>query len=370
MFTQATKPLRNSLKTMITDTEKTKQYYQALLERNSEYIGIFYVAVKTTQVFCIATCRARKPKFENVVFYDNFKSALEAGFRPCKICKPTENAYDAPEPVQRAMALARLKTKEKISDSQLKEQNIQPEFLRRWFKTHYGMTFQAYHRMYRINHALSELKSGKKSMPTAFDSGYDSLSGFGYTYKKLIGHSPKHNAAQRVILIDRLTTPLGPMFICATHSGICLLEFTDRRMLENEFKDIQQRLKSKIIAGENQHIQLAKKQLQAYFAGEQKQFSLALDTPGTEFQRAVWQNLSRIPYGSTRSYQQQAELLKKPTATRAVAAANGMNRIAIIIPCHRVIGKNGKLTGYGGGLERKKWLLAHEQAYTEFSLKS
>jgi len=346
---------------IISNPSKIKAYYEALIERNSEYVGIFYVGVKTTNVFCISICRARKPKFENVVFYTTFKEALSAGFRPCKICKPTENSNEAPEQVQVAMQLVRDNPKVKISDAQLRNDGISPEFIRRWFKSHFAMTFQAYQRMYRINNALTELKHGKKSLDTAFDTGYDSLSGFGYTYKKLVGGSPKDSVSQQVIVINRLTTPLGPMFICATDKGICLLEFVDRVRLETEFKDLQRLLKASIIAGENAHIKQAKKEIKEYFEGVRKEFSVSLDTPGTEFQNSVWGHLKNIPYGETVSYQQQADKLQKPTAARAVASANGLNRVAIIIPCHRVMGKNGKLTGYGGGLERKKWLLEHEK---------
>lgn len=346
---------------LVTDNDKIETYYNALVERDSEYIGIFYVGVKTTTVFCIATCRARKPKFENVVFYTTFKEALDAGFRPCKVCKPTENTNEAPEIVQQAMKLVRDNPKDKVSDYQLRELSISPELVRRWFKKHYGMTFQAYQRMYRINSAYQELKGGKRSLDIAYDMGYESLSGFGYTYKKCVGSSPKNSIEHQVILISRLTTPLGPMFICATDNGICLLEFVDRRMLETEFKDLQRLLSAKIIAGENKHIKQAKKEIKEYFDGNRKCFDVSLHTPGTDFQNLVWECLTSIAYGETSTYQQQAEKINNSKAVRAVASANGFNRISIIVPCHRVIGKDGSLTGYGGGLERKQWLIDHEK---------
>ncbi|MBL4830397.1 MAG: bifunctional transcriptional activator/DNA repair protein Ada [Aliivibrio sp.] len=348
---------------LITQQSKIDTYYQALVERATDFVGIFYVGVKTTSVFCIATCHARKPKKENVEFYTSFKEALDAGYRPCKVCKPTENANQAPEPVERAIKMVKDNPKEKVTDYQLKQCEISPELVRRWFNKHYGMTFQTFQRMYRINNALKELKDGKNATNAAFDSGYESLSGFGYTYKKVVGKSPKNSIEHSVILISRLTTPLGPMFVCATDKGICLLEFVDRRMLETEFKDLQRLLKAKIITGENQHIKQTKKEMGEYFSGQRTHFDIALDTPGTEFQNSVWNCLHQIPYGETRSYQQQAESINNPKAVRAVASANGFNRISIIIPCHRVIGKNGKLTGYGGGLERKRWLIDHEKAH-------
>ncbi|MEM6321666.1 MAG: methylated-DNA--[protein]-cysteine S-methyltransferase [Bacteroidota bacterium] len=338
------------------------EYYQALLNRDSRYVGIFFVGVTTTSVFCISTCRARKPKKQNVVFYKTYAEALKNGFRPCKICCPTENANETPPTVDQAIQLVKTHPKEKISDQRLRDHQISPDLVRRWFKKNYGITFHAFQRMYRINNAYKELKDGKKTTETAYEFGYESLSGFGYTYKKLLGKSPVHSKSKHILLINRLTTPLGPMFVCASDQGICLLEFTDRRMLETEFRDLQKLLNAQILVGENKHTQQLKKELQEYFEGKRKVFSVALNTPGTDFQKSVWKALSEVPYGTTSSYEQLAIRLDKPTATRAVASANGFNRISIVVPCHRIIGKNGSLRGYGGGLERKRWLIDFEKA--------
>ncbi|MEL6558497.1 MAG: methylated-DNA--[protein]-cysteine S-methyltransferase [Bacteroidota bacterium] len=344
----------------VTEKKKIASYYKALIERNESFVGIFYVGVKTTSVFCIATCRARKPKIQNVEFFTSFKEALDHGYRPCKICKPTENANEAPKQVEAAITLVKENPKEKITDNYLRQAGISPEIVRRWFKQNYKMTFHAYQRMYRINNAFIELKEGKRATNTAYQSGYESLSGFGYTYKKILGKSPTKSSGQLVILINRVTTPLGPMFICATDKGVCLLEFVDRKMLETELKDLQRLLAATIMAGENQHTRQMKIELDEYFLGSRKQFQIPLDLPGTAFQKSAWQSLQDIPYGETTTYSEQARKIDKPTATRAVARANGMNRVSIVVPCHRVIGKNSQLTGYGGGLERKQWLLEHE----------
>lgn len=343
----------------ITDNVKCEKFYRALIERDPEYLGIFFVGVKTTGVFCISTCRARKPKRENVVFYTDFKSALDAGYRPCKICRPTENACTAPDFVEKAIELVRSNPTMKIADWELRENNISPESLRRWFKQNHGITFQAFQRMLRINSAILELKNGRSTIDVAFDSGYDSLSGFGYTYKKLTGHTPSE--MKSIILINRFTSPIGPMFVCATEKGICLLEFVDRRMLETEFKELQNLLQARIMFGENEHILQAEKEISEYFSGNRYEFSIKLDTPGTAFQLDVWNHLRNVSYGHTESYKTLAERMGKPEAVRAVASANGANRVAIIIPCHRIIGKDGSMTGYGGGIERKKWLLEHEK---------
>jgi AraC family transcriptional regulator of adaptative response/methylated-DNA-[protein]-cysteine methyltransferase len=159
------------------------------------------------------------------------------------------------------------------------------------------------------------------------------------------------------ITITRVLTPLGPMLAGATDAGVCLLEFIDREMLETQLSRLKRMLRAEFVPGSNRHFEALHQQVQEYFAGKRKEFSLPLVMQGTPFQQDVWKALQAIPYGETRSYQEQAGLLGKPRAVRAVAQANGDNRISIIIPCHRVIGKDGKLVGYGGGLWRKRFLL-------------
>ena len=167
-----------------------------------------------------------------------------------------------------------------------------------------------------------------------------------------------------MIKLTKIVTPLGEMVAGATDKGICLLEFNDRRMLPTEYKDLTRLLSTTLEDGENKHLRTLKKQLKEYFDGKRKEFTVPLVTPGTEFQQAVWKELQNIRFGSTRSYQEQAIVMNRPDSVRAVANANGMNRISIVIPCHRVIGSDGRLTGYGGGLKRKKWLLDHEKKYS------
>ncbi|MCI0552271.1 MAG: methylated-DNA--[protein]-cysteine S-methyltransferase [Anaerolineae bacterium] len=163
-----------------------------------------------------------------------------------------------------------------------------------------------------------------------------------------------------MIQTRRISTPLGPMLAGATEEGICLLEFIDRRMLETQIKRLSKLLNAKFVPGSFRLLDEVSHQLKEYFAGKRKEFSIPLVTPGTSFQKKVWCELQAIPYGSVRSYKEQAEVIGLPKAVRAVAKANGDNNIAIIVPCHRVVGSNGELTGYGGGLWRKEYLLKHE----------
>jgi AraC family transcriptional regulator, regulatory protein of adaptative response / methylated-DNA-[protein]-cysteine methyltransferase len=167
-----------------------------------------------------------------------------------------------------------------------------------------------------------------------------------------------------MISITKIETELGIMIAGAVDEGICLLEFSDRRMLNTEYKVLERYLQTTVAEGQNRHFNTLLNQLKEYFEGTRKEFSLPLVIPGTDFQQAVWKELMKIPYGTTRSYQEQSAALGKPESIRAVANANGMNRISIVIPCHRIIGSDGNLTGYGGGLKRKKWLLDHEKKHS------
>jgi AraC family transcriptional regulator, regulatory protein of adaptative response / methylated-DNA-[protein]-cysteine methyltransferase len=167
-----------------------------------------------------------------------------------------------------------------------------------------------------------------------------------------------------MISTTKIETELGVMIAGAVDEGICLLEFSDRRILNTEYKDLTGYFKTTVEEGESKHFKLLRKQLSEYFEGIRKEFSIPLCTPGTEFQKRVWEELMNIPYGTTRSYMEQSVALGKPESIRAVANANGMNRVSIIIPCHRVIGSDGRLTGYGGGLKRKRWLLDHEKKHS------
>jgi len=167
-----------------------------------------------------------------------------------------------------------------------------------------------------------------------------------------------------MIVTVKIESPIGELIAGATDEGICLLEFTDRRRASRECRDLVKLLRQTLEEGDNAHLHNLKKQLNDYFNGDLKKFTVPLVTPGTDFQKEVWNELLEIPFGKTRSYQEQANALNKPDSVRAVANANGMNRISIVIPCHRVIGSDGRLTGYGGGLKRKKWLLDHEKKYS------
>ena len=337
--------------------------YQAIIDKDPSFEGVFFTAVKTTGVFCRPSCTARKPKYENVEFLTTTRDCMLKGYRPCKVCRPLENKGQTPENYQQLMDELEQNPSIKYKDYDLKKKGIEPSQIRRWFFKNHGITFQAFQRISRINAAFKKINSGEAVTNTAFDSGFESLSGFGDSFKSIFGVSPKNGKALKVIDLKRIETAIGTMISCATEQGVCLLEFSDRKMLETELKTISRKLNATIIQGKNKHLVSLEKELHEYFKGKRKIFETPLHTPGTAFQVTVWTALQQIPYGKTNTYKEQAIAIGKPEAVRAVANANGMNRISIIIPCHRVIGSDGQLTGYGGGLWRKIFLLDMENKY-------
>jgi AraC family transcriptional regulator of adaptative response/methylated-DNA-[protein]-cysteine methyltransferase len=185
--------------------------------------------------------------------------------------------------------------------------------------------------------------------------------GFRDRFAQLLGSPSTLRPDDECIVMSWVKSPLGLLVAGASTRGICLLEFSNRQRLETQVATLRQRFQCRLVGGDHVLLDQLSDELGRYFAGALTAFTLPLHYPGTEFQRRVWDALRRIPYGETRSYNQLARELDSPGASRAVGHANGLNRVAIVIPCHRVVNTDGKLGGYGGGLWRKQYLLDLEQ---------
>ena len=325
------------------------------------YDGVFYTAVKTTGIFCRPTCPARKPLPENVTFYATVREALFAGYRPCKRCTPLEAPGKPPEWVARLIARVDDAPEARLRAADLRAEGIDPGRARRWFKTHYGMTFSAFCRARRLSGALATIREGGSVDDAVFESGYLSHSGFRDAFTRTFGATPGKGESVDSVSLAWIESPLGPLIAGADDRGICLLEFSDRRMLEAQLKTLARRLRRPLVPGEHLYLETLRSELDEYFAGKRRDFEVPLNAPGTPFQERVWTELLKIPFGELRSYEQIAVSVGSPKAVRAVGRANGMNRIAIVIPCHRVVGKDGTPTGYGGGIWRKQRLLDLER---------
>jgi AraC family transcriptional regulator of adaptative response/methylated-DNA-[protein]-cysteine methyltransferase len=337
---------------------------RAFFASDASYDGIFVTGVRTTGIFCRPSCRARKPLLENIEFFGSVRDALFAGYRPCLRCRPLVG--DAtPAWLTPLLETVDKDPNRRLRDSDLRAFDVDPARVRRFFLDHYGMTFHAYCRGRRLAGAIRQLREGETLDDVALGTGWESHSGFRDAFTRTFGLPPGRAQNAACVMTTAVETPFGPMIAGATDEGVCLLEFTDRRMLEAQLKRLSSLLRQPMIPGEHPHLTQLREELSGYFAGTLTTFTVPLVYRGTPFEQRVWRELTRIPYGETISYAQLAERIGAPGAQRAVGRANGMNRIAIVIPCHRVVNADGKLGGYGGGLWRKNWLLDLERRFAD-----
>lgn len=283
------------------------------------------------------------------------RDCLGVGCRPCKRCRPM-HVDGGPDWLSGLLAQVEERTQrgEPVDEKSLRTLGLSKQHLGRWFARHCGFTFGAYCRM----------RSLAREMGTHV---YEAHSPDSTGRKKLFESlqpretSRGSDVPQTTLLVNRLMTPLGPMVACAGDDGVYLLEFAERRILDAQWSRLARLFSARYRIGVNSHLRQLHEEINQYFAGQRKAFDVSIVDRATDFQAAVWKQLSSIPLGQTSTYQQLAVQLERPKAVRAVGRANGDNRLAILIPCHRVVGSDGSLTGYGGGLDRKKWLLDHEK---------
>ena len=335
------------------------EIYGEMAARSGKFDRVWYVAVKTTGVFCRMRCPARTPLEKNVEFLGSIQECLHAGYRPCKRCRPMTLRDEGPEWVDDLVSRVQ-GADVKLRDGDLRDLGLEPATVRRHFLRHFGMSFHTYQRAWRMGQAIGSLRAGGDSVDAAMAAGYASESGFREAFERIVGVTVKESGLARLAYARWIETPIGGMVAVASEDGLGILEFVDRRMLETELRDFERLTGRKIVPGDHGVLDQVQRELAEYFEGERRVFGVDLDLRGTAFQVRVWRELAAIPWGEVRSYGDQARVLGQDLAVRAVGRANGMNRLAIVVPCHRVIGSDGSLTGYGGGLWRKKWLLTLE----------
>jgi AraC family transcriptional regulator of adaptative response/methylated-DNA-[protein]-cysteine methyltransferase len=337
-----------------------REMLQAFEARDTSYDGIFFAAVRTTGVFCRPSCPARKPRRDNVEYFADAHGAIFAGYRPCKRCKPLETSGSPPDWAVALVTEIEHDPGRRIRDADLRDRGLEPARVRRAFQRHYGMTFQAYARGRRLGEAFHRIKAGEPLDDVIPDHGFESYSGFRDAFGRTFGLPPGASRDADCIVAAWIESPLGPLLAGATAQGVCLLEFTDRRMMEAQIDTVSRRIAAPVIPGTNRWIEALRLELGEYFGGQRRVFDVPLVAPGTPFQERVWSELRRIPYGTAVAYAELAARIGAPGASRAVGRANGTNRIAIVIPCHRVVQKDGTIGGYGGGVWRKARLLELE----------
>ncbi|MEJ6392149.1 trifunctional transcriptional activator/DNA repair protein Ada/methylated-DNA--[protein]-cysteine S-methyltransferase [Gymnodinialimonas sp. 2305UL16-5] len=337
--------------------------YQALLDRNASFDGQAYVAVATTGVFCRLTCPARKPKLENCTFYASVGACIDAGYRACKRCHPMAPMADADPAIAVLLAALDRAPERRWSEADIRQMGFDPSTIRRSFKRQFGMTFLDMARQRRLREGFVTISNGGKVIDAQLDARFESASAFRTAFANLLGRAPGQLDPNPLLHADWIETPLGDMISVASQTELHLLEFVERKALRRELGKLETSVKGRIGIGKTEISDQIAEELTAFFEGRSANFQTPLAYHGSDFTRAVWHTLRAIPAGVTRTYSQIAEEIGRPDATRAVARANGANQLALIVPCHRVIGADGSLTGYGGGLWRKQKLLEIERHY-------
>lgn len=320
-----------------------------------------FIANISSGSFCRPECSIAPAAESGAPVFETSRDALAAGFRPCRNCSPLTTGLADPPWIQTLMNQVESDPARRWHDLDLEGLELDPAAVRRWFIANHGFTFHAYTRLRRLGQALRQIQHGEPVTQAVIAHGYDSESGFRESFAQVFGDPPSAVDRESSIWVNRVATPLGSMIMAVSDQGLCLLEFAERRMLDTQLKRLRQKMGRVFLPGDHPTMQIIKTELDAYFDGSLRKFSVPLQAPGTAFQESVWNALQNIPYGETRSYGDIANQIGQASAVRAVGRANGDNRIAIIIPCHRVVGSDGELTGYGGGLWRKEYLLTMER---------
>ena len=351
-----------------------ENYWQAVLARDAQFESAFVYAVRSTGVYCRPTCASRRPSRDQVAFYSGPEAAEQAGFRPCRRCRPRGEAADSRSAqaklVERlcreieagldegdgAITLAAL--------SQRVGANVYQ--IQRSFKRVMGITPRQYADAKRLGRLKSRLREGQDVTGALYDAGYGSSRVLYERAPSRMGMTPatyrKGGLGMRIdyTIAD---SPLGRLLVGATERGVCAvcLGDSDRALETNlsaeypqaEIRRNDPRLTPRVTA------------FLSHLQGQTPHLDLPVDVRATAFQWRVWEELRAIPYGSTRSYSDVARAIGRPRAVRAVARACATNPVAVVIPCHRVVGKDGALHGYRWGLERKQKLLLLERQATE-----
>jgi len=348
---------------MMFDLPDNNTLYDALVARDAQFDGRAYVGVTSTGIFCRLTCPARKPKPENCQFFDSVGACIDAGFRACKRCHPLAPMAAADPVVDRLLQALEAQPGYRWSEDDIAAMGLDASTVRRSFKRHFGMTFLEMARQRRLREGFTTLSAGEPVIAAQIDAGFESSSAFRAAFARLIGKPPGQFSRDALLMADWIETPLGSIIAVSCRHALHLLEFIDRKALPRELAKLQKGAGDGIGFGRPDPTAQVAEELGRFFAGESASFATPLTLHGTDFERQVWRALQQIPAGETRSYSQLAQDIGRASAVRAVARANGTNQLAMIVPCHRVLGADGSLTGYGGGLWRKQRLIEIEHGY-------
>jgi AraC family transcriptional regulator of adaptative response/methylated-DNA-[protein]-cysteine methyltransferase len=339
------------------------RYWQATLQRDARADGAFFFAVKSTQIYCRPSCPARRPLRKNTLFFQTTSEAEREGFRPCRRCKPDEIPA-AVRIVQRAAQMLESDVDEPLNVGSLARQvGVNTDALRRAFRQQAGLTPKELAAALRLKKFKKLLRDGSSITDALYATGYGSASRVYERSDAHLGMTPATYQKGGKGMTIRYTTAkssLGDVLVAATARGVSAVYLGDAApKLVSELREEYPR--AEIVAEKGAFNQWVE-EIVARTEGNAPRRELPLDLQATAFQRRVWQELQKIPRGTTRTYGQIARAVGKPRAVRAVARACATNPVSIVVPCHRVVRADGNLAGYRWGLARKETLLARERA--------
>ena len=337
-------------------------YWQAVKNNDARFNGAFVYGVNTTKIYCKPSCSSRRPKRENVKFFDSFDIAEAKGFRACQRCEPKkETPNPKAELVLRACEIIESREQVTLEDLSAKL-DFSPAYLQKTFKEIIGVSPKKYAEIKRLEKFKSELKSGSEVIGAMYESGYGSSSRLYENVSEKLGMTPaiyKKGGKDLKIEYSITDCELGKLLVARTGKGVCAVTLGDDE--KTLFENLQSEFPKAEIVENDANLKNYVEAILANLDGDNKTLDLPLDIQATAFQMRVWELLRKIPYGETVSYSDIAERLGDKNAVRAVATACASNRAALVIPCHRVIGKSGELSGYRWGVERKKAILEKEK---------
>jgi AraC family transcriptional regulator of adaptative response/methylated-DNA-[protein]-cysteine methyltransferase len=338
--------------------------WRSVLARDRRADGTFVYAVASTGVFCRPSCGSRRPRRDRVVFFDSPLNATHAGYRPCKRCRPHGAPVDPwPERIRRACEyLARVDGHPSLG-ALAARLGGSAYHLQRNFKRLVGLTPRAYAEACRLGNVKRRLRSGVSVTAAVVDAGYGSSGRFYERAAPKLGMTPstyRRGGAGMTIHYTIVESPLGRLLVASTARGVCAVEMasSDSELERNLTREYPAATISRVSEPDSAWT----REVLARLTGRMPRLDLPLDVRATAFQWQVWQALAAIPLGETRSYGEVAASIGRPQAVRAVARACATNPVAVAIPCHRVVGANGKPIGYRWGVARKQALLDHERA--------
>lgn len=340
-------------------------FWQALETRDPHMDGVFFFAVITTGIYCRPSCPSRRPRRENVIFFQRRDAAERAGFRACLRCKPEqEHARDAhSELVEKICRYLERHLDQAVTLDELSRQLIlSPFHLQRTFKAATGITPRAYADFCRLESFKGGLRGGSSVTTALYNAGYGSSSRLYERAASQLGMTPtayRRGGAGLTIRYDIVDTPAGLLLVGATGKGVCAIQFG------GSAAKLEEAVRGEFPAADLQRdpafLQPWAVQLREHLGGRLQKLDIPVDIQATAFQRRVWEYLQSIPYGSTQSYGEIAKALRQPNAARAVARACAANPVAVVIPCHRVVRGDGETGGYRWGAQRKRKLLRIER---------